>query len=319
MIIVASKPGELGNRLFVFANFIAAAREHQLKFTNPAFDEYAKYFPATKHDLFGRYPARRSILKPGPALRKRLYQLAYYAGRLVAKSGIKAKSLRTIVLDWRDVCDLSSPEFLATLGPRQLVFMQGWKFLSDAALVKHAAAIREFFRPLEQHRANVAALIERARADTDILVGVHIRHGIINFANARHFWNPPEKYAELMREVEAFFPGQRVTFLICSDVKQDPEVFADFRIVLGTGHLIEDLYAFAECDYLFGPPSTFTMWASFYGEVPLKVLMDSSKGLALDDFLVFGAKQEELKQFDIHYLAAQQNAEIGSKTQGSTA
>jgi hypothetical protein len=288
MIIVASKPGELGNRLFVFANFIASSQEHKFKFINPAFDEYAKYFPATRADLFGRYPSRRSFLKPTPALRKSLYQLAYYAGRIVAKSGLKSKMLRTITIDWQDFYDLGAPEFLSLLRRRQIIFVQGWKFRSPAALQRQFGAVREFFRPLEEHRVNVAALIARARVDTDVLIGVHIRHGIINFDNARKYWSPPEKYAERMAQIETFFPGQRVTFLICSDVKQDPEVFAHHRYFLGTGHLIEDLYAFAECDYLFGPPSTFTMWASFYGEIPLWMIYDPTKEPTLEDFRLCG-------------------------------
>lgn len=291
MIIVASKPGELGNRLFVFANFIASALEHGFALANPAFDEYAKYFPATDQDLLCRYPARRSLINPRAALRKRLYQLVYYTGRVIAKSGIKSQVLRTITLDWEDVCDLSDPEVISLLRRRNLVFMQGWKFRSEAALARHTGAIREFFRPLAEHRANIAALIARARADTDILVGVHIRHGIINFANARHHWNPPEKYADMMGQVQSFFPGKQVTFLICSDAQQDPEVFSQYRHFFGTGHLIEDLYAFAECDYLFGPPSTFTLWASFYGEVPLRFVSGSSTTLRLEDFRLDGGAE----------------------------
>jgi hypothetical protein len=46
-------------------------------------------------------------------------------------------------------------------------------------------------------------------------------------------------------------------------------VLADLNVTWGSGHLVEDMYAFAGCDYLVGPPSTFTTWASFYGQVPL--------------------------------------------------
>lgn len=46
-------------------------------------------------------------------------------------------------------------------------------------------------------------------------------------------------------------------------------MFAGFQATFGSGDTVEDLYALAECDYLIGPPSTFTVWASFYGNVPL--------------------------------------------------
>lgn len=49
---------------------------------------------------------------------------------------------------------------------------------------------------------------------------------------------------------------------------------------------IEDLYALSKCDYIFGPPSTFSMWASFYGEVPLKFFETTNEKFSLNDFSV---------------------------------
>ncbi|HAX17707.1 MAG TPA: hypothetical protein DCY00_03825 [Actinobacteria bacterium] len=49
-------------------------------------------------------------------------------------------------------------------------------------------------------------------------------------------------------------------------------------------HFIEDLYSLALCDYIFGPPSTFSMWASFYGEVPLRFITNPDTDLSLDKF-----------------------------------
>ena len=40
----------------------------------------------------------------------------------------------------------------------------------------------------------------------------------------------------------------------------------------------------SQCDYLMGPPSTFTMWASFMGKVPLGIIRDRSQTLSMADF-----------------------------------
>lgn len=48
--------------------------------------------------------------------------------------------------------------------------------------------------------------------------------------------------------------------------------------------IIEDMYSLAECDYIIGPPSTYTMWASFYGEVPLYMVDNPSLKPVLSDF-----------------------------------
>jgi len=36
------------------------------------------------------------------------------------------------------------------------------------------------------------------------------------------------------------------------------------------------IFSFAKCDYIVGPPSTFTSWASFYGDVPVYFYWRSS-------------------------------------------
>lgn len=62
MLIIASKPGQLGNRLFLFAHFVGFSAEQNIPVANPAFDEYANYFEGTRKDLFCRYPQRLSLL-----------------------------------------------------------------------------------------------------------------------------------------------------------------------------------------------------------------------------------------------------------------
>ena len=48
---------------------------------------------------------------------------------------------------------------------------------------------------------------------------------------------------------------------------------------------MHDLYCLSKCDYLFGPPSTYSMWASFTGLVPYAVLDHPEQKLLLTDFL----------------------------------
>ena len=61
----------------------------------------------------------------------------------------------------------------------------------------------------------------------------------------------------------AMFSGRSVAFLICSDWPQDSETFSRFRVTFGSGDLIEDMYAFADCDYLI-PFSAAIQKDNFY-------------------------------------------------------
>jgi hypothetical protein len=78
---------------------------------------------------------------------------------------------------------------------------------------------------------------------------------------------------------------RRVGFLVCSNTALEARTFVTLETLLGLGHPLEDMYSFARCDYLVGPPSTFTMWASFYGKVPLYPMRDAETMPALEHFV----------------------------------
>lgn len=72
-----------------------------------------------------------------------------------------------------------------------------------------------------------------------------------------------------MHKVEGCFEKEKIRWLICSNEFIDLGYFSGFDTIKGNGQIVEDMYAFAACDYIVGPPSTYTGWASFYGKKPL--------------------------------------------------
>jgi hypothetical protein len=274
MITIVGKPGQLGNSLFLFANFLACAIEHGLQISDPAFDEYAQYFKTTSLDFFCRYPARRSLFRGNRRTRKLFFSLNYYLARLLVRAGVKTRLLGAVAIDWDEAVRLDGPEFLELAARTRLLYVQGWQFRDQTNFARHADRIRAYFEPLDLFQHNVERLIERARSSCDLLVGVHIRHGDYRkYLDGKYFYEV-EEYAGVMERVERLHPGKRVGFLICSNAQLRPSDFARFNFTLGNDHLIEDMYSFARCDLLLGPPSTYTMWASFYGRVPLYMIED---------------------------------------------
>ena len=283
MIVITNK-GWLGNALFVFANFIACAEENNLTIANPALDEYAELFQTTSEDFFCRYPPRKSFYQGNKTTRHLLNRTAYLLTRALARSGIKWRRLRPITLDHGEELRLDSPEFIASLGRGQLIFVQGWLFRERSNFTRHADAIRRYFTPLQSFLDNVDGLIRQAREDCDVLIGVHIRHGDFKtFMGGKYFFEIDE-YIRVMERVAQLFPDQRIGFLVCTNVEVKKSALSQHQVTFGRGHIVEDLYSFARCDYIVGPPSTYSMWASFYGSVPLYTIEDSSKSPALADF-----------------------------------
>ena len=63
-----------------------------------------------------------------------------------------------------------------------------------------------------------------------------------------------------------------VCFNLVSDEPIDATAFRGLNTKVHRGTPIEDMYLLASCDYIIGPNSTFSHWASFWGAVPLHIL-----------------------------------------------
>jgi hypothetical protein len=285
MLVISVKSGQLGNRLLLSANFIAFAIENNFTVLNPAFEEYADLFISTSQDLLCCYPPTLFSIPGNKFFRKYYYKI----NRYLAESG----RFNTINIQRNQPFNWSNSNITKNLKSGSINFFQGWVFrdgwfVDDISnLKKHHQEIRAYFQPLKKYQLNVAKLISNIRDQTDILVGVHIRHGDYQqHQNGKYFYLV-EEYLKVMESAQSLFPNKKVTFLICSNQKQNEDYFQHLSYVYGNNHLIEDMYALAECDYIIAPPSSYSMWASFYGERPLYMIRDVKKTLEIEDFVHF--------------------------------
>jgi hypothetical protein len=107
------------------------------------------------------------------------------------------------------------------------------------------------------------------RCDAEIVVGIHIRQGDYEQWRGGQFYLTTQEYVQLMWTFVEQFPGKKVGFLVCSNEEQEERFFDGLTYANGPGHPVSDLYSLSRCDYIIGPLSTFSQWASFYGKVPL--------------------------------------------------
>lgn len=80
--------------------------------------------------------------------------------------------------------------------------------------------------------------------------------------------------------------GKNCAFLVCSNETIDAANYpAELKIHTGERHFITDLYCLAACDGIIGPPSTFSIWASFYGKIPLAQIFKKDDVVKLDEYV----------------------------------
>lgn len=142
-----------------------------------------------------------------------------------------------------------------------------WTYRDLASLEKHADLVRAFFQP--RNVTNAEKALGKMREGGGVVVGVHIRRGDYKDFEGGRYYYEDDVYERNKKSVgdEIVKSGNTPKF-----------VMFPYRSA------VEDQWMMSHCDYLMGPPSTFTMWASFMGKVPLGIIMDKSQTLALADF-----------------------------------
>lgn len=289
MVIIGKKFGRLANRLWLFANFVALARRYRVTVANPAFAEYAAWFSATEHDLWCRYPVSCGAAAELPGevpgwRRELLYQSVYRASRGLVACRLKHRPWRIIREKEAEFADLAGDAWRRQLAQGTTTIVHGWNYRDDAGVLEHATAIRAFLTPLPVLALTAERVAEQARGDCDVLIGVHLRQGDYATFSGGAYYFPAATYAAAMHQWAQLFAPRRCAFLVCSDARQAADAFTGLHVTRGSGHVIEDLYALAACDYLMGPPSTFSAWASYYGQVPLWMLQNAEMPRSLDQF-----------------------------------
>jgi hypothetical protein len=276
VVVIAKEVGRLANRILLFAHFIGAALEHDLRIVNAVFGAYAHYFPATASDLLCRFPPGGSV-PAFPLGRQALGAACLRYADVLHGLQQRDHDVGLIRLRRDQHLDLNSSAFLDVVRSHRLVLVQDWFFRNGDNCERHGDVIRSFFTPRNLERDRVRRTVEAARAGDPLLVGVHIRRrDYVRYQGGRYFYSHAQ-YRAVMEQVEAAFPDRDVRFLVCSDEYVPTSVFAGLDVALGTGEPLEDLYSLASCDRLLGPPSTYATWASYYGEVPRYFLKDPTR------------------------------------------
>lgn len=295
LFTISLRCGRLANRLIIFANFIALAEEQGHRLINFTFHSYSELFEGTRNNVYCRYPRpqRRSRLDiiPGIAafLRKTRipYHLTRYTARLNERHPVFGDKVVTLhELPGASYTLLEGPEYQSKIRAARIVFVYGWWLRTPALMKKHGEKIRAYFRPVEKFVTAANAALDPLRRQADILIGVHIRHGDYSYWKGGRYFFPPERYAAWMRDLAAQFPDRRVAFLVCSDEPRNLGEFPGLTVGLGTNSPVSDVFALSQCDYILGPKSTFTQWASFYGDKPLLHLSGRDHVVKLEDFRV---------------------------------
>lgn len=172
--------------------------------------------------------------------------------------------------------------------PLGVLFNPKWKEIryDRGYISRHADTLRHLFTPGDEVWTAIGEMMPAAPEEC-VTVGVHMRGGDYRtYLGGRYFYTT-EVYRKFMLQMKSLLEekGKSVRFLICTNEAFRREEFEGLDIMHQQGtDMLVDLYGLSRCDYIIGPPSTFSQWASFYGGALLKPLMSADEHLSLDDF-----------------------------------
>lgn len=250
-MIFARDKSQMCNNLLQYAHVYAWGRAHGRKVISMRFSYKYQYFHICHTPLTG------------------------FGWYLLAKYAAALKLLPTASFKSQD-CDQKALE-QKMLKHRHIV-VSGWNVRFYDHFLQYRDEICELFKIDEQYTIPVRQQMQEAEQGSPDLptlrLGVHIRRGDYAQWQYGKYYFDDNTYAQHINRFAALHEGETIHVYLSTN---DPEVHAEayqelcpkVRIHLLQGSAPSDLYMLSACDYVMGPPSTFSLVAAMYRDIPL--------------------------------------------------
>ena len=168
---------------------------------------------------------------------------------------------------------------------RKHIAVVGWEARWYDLFLKYKQEIVDLFAFKPSVAKACRGLLEKSEGRCRL--GVHIRRGDYATWQEGKFFYSDEQFLALIRQFLALHPGSSV-FICGNDPSLDQELYRrelpGTELLFPKGNPAEDLYVLSECDYLIGPPSTFSLTAAMYHDAALYWIKDAAMPLTEQSF-----------------------------------
>ncbi|MBQ8656098.1 MAG: glycosyltransferase [Prevotella sp.] len=159
----------------------------------------------------------------------------------------------------------------------RMVMVTGWYAHWYDLFLKYKAEILQLFAFDAAVEQAVAPLL--SSSEGCLRLGVHIRRGDYKTFHGGRFFYDDAQYADIISRTLDMLGRDDVHIYICGN---DPHLdrscyeqrFGSHRVTFPDGNPGEDLCLLSHCDRLIGPPSTFSLVAAMYRDLPLYWVTD---------------------------------------------
>ena len=273
MIFVHDK-GQMCNNILQYAHVFAWARENNRRTVSMRFAYKYQYFHIcdTPYHNFLMY--------------------------LIGKYGGKMKLLPTVHYDMSQEGRAEKNQFVLS---HRHVIMEGWGLRYYDLVMKHLDEIRKLFAFKPEIEEKLPFPQGGEGSGEWLRIGVHIRRGDYRtFMNGRFYFDDDAFIQYIKETIRLFADGKDVEVYICgNDPNLDKQKYIDalqstsqkeqgrVEIYFPEGNPGEDLCLLSHCDYIIGPPSSFSLIATMYRDNKLCWMTHDRATITAEDFKTF--------------------------------
>ena len=276
-LIVLESYGDHSNRLLQSINYEAFCRENNIFYVNPSFKNMVSYYEGCRLCHPGYYMIQKvfSFNVIGRVLRKlKITKGAFMIGQIFERFGF-IKIIK---------CDICSVDYtnvlLKAFEMWNTVYVTGW-FFWPLLVQKHTAFFHDKYKLKEKYFLNNTMYHKIMKLKKEkTLIGIHIRRG--NYKRSKFYYDN-ETYHRFIENMKQIIKGSCV-FIIFSN--EDVGFEEDMELYISKETWYIDQYLMSQCDYLIGPPSTFTKWASYINNVKCYHIQNAHDEIKISDFIV---------------------------------
>lgn len=259
MVFLYKRFGDKSNRLLQNIHFEAYCKHNNIEYHNLEFYDMEYIYGIKDKYSFKKLPP---ILLPSLNTR---YGIIEGISNFCKKMHIK----NYLIYDYMDInlrenIELYDSQILSN--KNKTIFVSGWDFRVTNLVYQYRDYFSKKYTPINLNSEEYNN-IKNKFADYDLKVGIHIRRGDYKDWNKGRFFYEDEVYNDKIDQFYNLFPNKKILFIIFSNEEITLKPNHDY--IISKCQWYEDHSLLSLCDYIMGPPSTFTIWASYIGDVPL--------------------------------------------------
>lgn len=265
-LIVIKPNGNHSNRLLQNLHFEAFCMEYNIHYQNPTLHDLADYYNEPCNTNTNLFLKILQINLLGKLFRhsriiKKIFSIVWIFSKI--------SRLKFIRFDKENTSTHFESTLLKAFEKHNVIYVGGWRFRVPELTEKFKVRMSQKYALKKAYwQDNTLELkTENLKTEGYTLVGVHIRRGDYKkWKGGMYFFKDEiyKKYMEALTKKMLNEGKEKFVFILFSN--EELEFKESNEQLISKENWYIDHRIMSKCNYLIGPPSTFTLWAGYIGQ-----------------------------------------------------